>query len=102
MPKKKKENRLDLDFSIESATDRAQYIDKYVSSLPFELNNDEKEMIANYLLWGKDDDGKNPVQKKEIQISTRSKTWDRKELESLDELKESPTFNEAVLHELNT
>ena len=61
MPKKKKQNRLNLDFSIESATDRAQYVSEYVSNLPFELTSEESEMIANYLLWGKDTDGKNPV-----------------------------------------
>jgi len=60
------------------------------------------ETIANYLLWGKDEDGKNPVQKHDIEIETKSKTWDRKNTDSLDELKESPTFNEATVHALNT
>lgn len=50
--------------------------------------------MANYILWGKDEDGLNCTQRKEIQIETRNKTWQRNDTESLDAIMESPTFNE--------
>ena len=63
----------------------------------FRVTEEELETCANYVLWGKDPDGKNPVQKKEIQIKTRSGIWDKKEEESLDALLETPTFNESLI-----
>ena len=62
------------------------------------LTEDELETIANYILWGKDNDGLNATQRGEIQIETRNKTWQRDDTESLDAMMESPTFNEASLH----
>lgn len=50
-------NRLKLDFTLETATERAQFIDTYIVQFP-DLTNSEAETIANYLLWGKDHNGK--------------------------------------------
>lgn len=97
------QNRLHLDFSINGTADRKKFIDQYIlrpEFTKFPLTNDELETIANYILWGKDPDGQNPVQKKEFQIETRNKTWQRDNTESLDALLESPTFNEASLRNL--
>lgn len=90
-------NRLKLDFSIHSITDREKFIEQYIKKDEFQkkpMTTEELEVCANYILWGKDSDGKNAVQKKEIQIDTRNKTWKAKEEESLNELMESSTFNE--------
>ena len=90
-------NRLKLDFSIHSITDREKFIEQYIKKDEFQkkpMTTEELEVCANYILWGKDSDGKNAVQKKEIQIDTRNKTWKTKEEESLNELMESSTFNE--------
>lgn len=90
-------NRLKLDFSIHSITDREKFIEQYIKKDEFQkkpMTPEELEVCANYILWGKDSDGKNAVQKKEIQIDTRNKTWKAKEEESLNELMESSTFNE--------
>lgn len=60
-------------------------------------------MMANYLLWGRDPStGKNVVQEKLVQIDTKNGTWDSasENVESLDALLESPTFNENSLHPL--
>ena len=57
-------------------------------------------MCGNYLLWGKNSEGKNMVQEKNVQISTRSGTWDQPLPESLDGLIEQPAFNEATLSPL--
>ena len=93
-------NRLHLDFSISGTTDRKDFVDQYVQRPEFiraPLTEDELETIANYILWGKDEDGLNVTQRGEIQIETRNKTWQRDDTESLDAMMESPTFNEASL-----
>ena len=93
-------NRLHLDFSIPGTHDRKAFVDEYVQRPEFiraPLTDDELETIANYILWGKDLDGLNAVQKGEFSIETRNKTWQRDDTESLDALLESPTFNEASL-----
>jgi hypothetical protein len=93
-------NRLHLDFSISGTTDRKNFVDEYVQRPEFiskPLTEDELETIANYILFGKDEDGLNVTQRGEIQIETRNKTWQRDDTESLDAMMESPTFNEASL-----
>lgn len=96
-------NRLHLDFSLESNKERKDFLDKYLLQEQFTkipLTNEELETCANYILWGKDSDGKNPVQKKEIQIETKNKTWNKtQDEESLDALLETPTFNESLIKE---
>ena len=94
------QNRLHLDFSISGAQERKDFVDEYVQRPEFirvPLTEDELETIANYILWGKDNDGLNATQRGEIQIETRNKTWQRDDTESLDAMMESPTFNEASL-----
>ena len=91
-------NRLKLDFSINDTEGRRNFVEKYVCEPQFQknpLNESELETIANYILWGKDTDGTSLVQKGDIQIETRNKTWQRDDTESLDAMMESPTFNEA-------
>lgn len=96
-----KNNRLKLDFTLRTAKERKEFIDKYILSPDFQkkpLNNEELEMIGNYLLWGQDEDGKNVAQRKEIFIKTKRGDWDNAKAEdSLEELMESPAFNEATL-----
>ena len=93
-------NRLHLDFSISGTIERKDFVDQYVQRPEFlikPLTEDELETIANYILWGKDPDGQSLVQKGDISIETRNKTWQRDDTESLDAMMESPTFNEASL-----
>lgn len=93
-------NRLDLDFSIDDFQGRNEFLHNYLERPEFKKRpptNDELEMCANYLLWGKDENGKNAVQRKEIQIETKNKTWTASKEESLEALLESPTFHENCL-----
>lgn len=55
--------------------------------------------MANYLLWGKDPiTGLNAKQEGLTDIQTKHGTWDKNaNIESLEGLMESPTFNEAGL-----
>ena len=92
------QNRLQLDFQLQTADERAAFVNKYLEKPQFQKcppTEQELETIANYMLWGKDSDGLNCTQRKEIQIETKNKTWNRQDTESLDALMESPTFNEA-------
>ena len=90
-------NRLNLDFSLKTSKERSEFLTQYLKTFP-SPTEEELETCANYVLWGKEEDGKNLVQKKEIEIKTKNGTWDRgKEEESLDALFESPTFNEQVI-----
>lgn len=92
-------NRLNLDFSLSTNSERALYIQQYLTDPQFTQTPPtpaELEMLANYLLWGKDPKtGKNVVQDKSIQIESRNSTWSTPPVESFDALIESPTFNEA-------
>ena len=92
-------NRLKLNFELESAEDRTQFVNEYLSTLEFTPSESELETISNYVLWGKHrEDGKNSVQRKEFEIDTKSKLWQSSEkTESLDALIESPTFDENTI-----
>ena len=95
-------NRLKLDFSLEFIDERTNFINDYINQPQFKdkpLSKEEAETISNYMLWGKRrDDGKNGVQCKEFEIDTKSKIWSGSEnVESLDALIESPTFDENTI-----
>ena len=49
-------NRLKLDFSLESAQDRVNFIDSYIVQFP-DLTSSEATTVADYLLWGKTESG---------------------------------------------
>jgi hypothetical protein len=95
-------NRLRLDFSLEYIDERIDFINNYIENDIFKkkpITDAEAETISNYVLWGKHrDDGKNGVQRKDFEIDTKSKIWSGNEnVESLDALIESPTFDENTI-----
>lgn len=92
MPK----NRLKLNFELENALDRSSFIQEYLPTLGFSLNEHEVETIANYLLWGKDQKGRNVQQSGEIEL----KKWASTPVESLEALAETPGFQESSLRPL--
>ena len=57
--------------------------------------------MADYLLWGKDEKGKNGKQNG-LDLRTKHGTWDDSPINSLDQLMEQPTFNESSLSPLGT
>ena len=82
-----------LDFNIYSSKDRLEAI----KDLPLDtLNNSELETISNYVLYGKDEDGTSCVDRKEVQIKTKFNSYNRNKVVSLDEMMESPTFDETI------
>lgn len=90
-------NRLKLDFTIDSIEARKEFIDRYIEEI--EPTPAECETIANYILWGKEEDGKSPVQKKQI---NQESAWGGKKTESLEALLEMPNFTESLLHPIST
>lgn len=99
-------NRLKLDFKLQTSTERIAFLHEYLQQPQFVTKpptEEELEMMGNYILWGKDPKtGLNAQQEGSVIIDTKHKTWDRTEnqVESLDELMELPTFNEAALDPL--
>lgn len=95
-------SRLNLNFQLNTISERSDFIKSYLSSIKFTPTPDELEMCANYILWGKDADGLNVTQRKEIEIETRYKTWTKNEIESLEGLLENPAFNENSIIPLDS
>ena len=92
-------NRLKLNFSLQTAEERNQFLKDYLVQFD-NLTGKELETIANYLLWGKTKSGE--ALGAGIDIKTRNGTWDKKEKsESLEALLENPGFNDASLQPLN-
>lgn len=95
-------NRLNLDWTLSTATERSAFLQQYMEEDIFAKRpptEEELETMANYLLWGQDEDGLNPDQRKEIQLPRKNATWASQNIESLDELLESPTFSENSIYE---
>ena len=91
-----------LDFSLDGAKERAEFITRMLSYKKKPLTARQLDLITTYLLYGKDEqDGKSPVQRKELTVTTR---YGRQAhpTSSLDELLEQPGFNEVVSFEPKT
>ena len=92
------DNGLKLDFTLQDKEERLRYVNKLIEEWDKEgraLRKEDLELIGNYLLYGKDSDGSNPILKKEIEIETKYTTYQKKKAVSLDELISQPTFNEG-------
>lgn len=91
-------NRLKLNFELNTYNDRLKFVQDLLESDDFKKKKPTKtelETISNYILWGKEENGKSLADNNNIEIETRHKTWARKDIESLDALLESPTFQEG-------
>ena len=94
-----KTNRLKLDFSLSTDKERQEFLTQYLESDMFKQRPptpDELETMADYLLWGKNEEGLNGKQQG-LDLRSKHGTWDDSPVDSLEELMESPTFNEASL-----
>lgn len=98
-------NRLKLDWALSTSTERNDFVQQYIQQEPFlsrPLTSDELETIANYILWGKNENDKNIDQEGFVELPRKNSTWNAQNVESLDELSESPTFNEASIYSLTS
>ena len=90
------QNRLKLDFSLESAQDRVNFINSYIVQFPT-LTQSEASTIADYLLWGKTEEG--VALGADAGLETR---WSKpNEAESLDAVLENPALSNIQLYSLN-
>jgi hypothetical protein len=97
MANKSNLNRLNLNFKLETQPERVQFVNTYLNSIPFKPTPSELDIIAKYILWGKNPATNLNGSQEGLELETRHKTWDPKRLESLDALIESPAFSEALL-----
>ena len=96
------QNRLNLNFKLDLRSERLDYVKAYLNSIRFEPTSEELDLIAKYILWGKNDlserDGVARLKTDGVELESRRSEWNRSaQLESLDELLETPGFNEAIL-----
>ena len=98
-------NRLKLDWALPTSTERNAFVQQYILQDAFvskPLSSDELETISNYILWGKNENDKNLDQDGYIELPRKNSTWSTQNVDSLDELSESPTFNEALIYSLTS
>ena len=89
---------LKLDFNIQSSTDRADFVSAFFSENPdYKPTQSELDTLSNYILYGKDADGTSVVDRGEVEIETKYKSYSKRKAESLDELMEAPGFNENTV-----
>ena len=90
-------NRLKLDFTLETAQERIQFINSYIVQFP-DLTNKEATTIANYLLWGKNEEGV-PIGA-DLNLETK---WTKEENipDSLESVLESPSAAHIYVKGLN-
>lgn len=97
-------NRLRLDFSLTTREERNNFLQSYLTQQQFidaPPTEDELNTMADYLLWGKDEKGKNGKQQG-LDLKSKHGTWDESPLDSLDQLLEQPTFSEAGISALGS
>ena len=86
-----------LDFSIVRDTERLKAVQDILDQLPTDPSPTELEQMASYILYGKDENGNNSIQRKEtIDKEKRYKSYKTKDdkVQSLDEMMEVPGFDE--------
>lgn len=93
-----------LDYSIERDIDRLEAVKQILDTLPTNPPPSDLEQMANYILYGKDENGKNAVERHETtdnnkRFDTFKKREDRNE--SLDALLESPLTDQTAMRSLD-
>ena len=89
--------KFSLDYNIYSDKDRVTEINKILDKLDRNPCNSDLELMANYILYGKDENDKNAIQRKEtIETSKRYGTWKKKadKVESLDAIMDNPLMDQ--------
>lgn len=90
-----------LDFSIVRDIDRLHAVEEILDTLETDPSSTELEQMASYILYGKDENGKNSIQRNETidKDTKRYKSYKTKDdkVQSLDEIMEAPGFDEQQL-----
>lgn len=89
-----------LDYNIERDSDRLVAVNNILDQLQTDPSQTELEQMANYILYGKDENGQNAVQRKEAtDSSTRYNSFKRAadKVESLDAILDNPLADQQTL-----
>ena len=89
-----------LDFSIQRDSERLRAVQDILDKLDVDPSPTELEQMASYILYGKDENGQNSIQRNEtIDKDKRYKSYKTKDdkVQSLDEIMEAPGFDEQQL-----
>lgn len=89
-----------LDFNIVRDVDRLKAVEEILDTMDTNPSATELEQMASYILYGKDENGNNSIQRKEtIDKDKRYKSYKTKDdkVQSLDEMMEVPGFDEQQL-----
>lgn len=92
-----------LDFSIERDTDRLAAVEEILDTLEKDPSPSELEQMASYILFGKDENGVNGVQRGEITDSNkRYSSFQRAadKVQSLDEILDNPLGDQLALQSI--
>lgn len=87
-------SKINLNYNIPTAHERNESVKDIVND---NLSENELETIANYILYGKDADGTSCVDRGEVNIETKNKTWARKAHDSLEEMLEKSSLTGVPL-----
>ena len=93
-----------LNYNIERDIDRMEAVKEILNTLPTNPSPAELEQMASYVLYGKDENGKNAVQRGDvIDSDKRYKSFQKAadKVQSLDEILENPLNNQQNLQPFN-
>lgn len=100
----RRKSTLSLDWTLETAVDRTVFLENYLANRTIPLSESDLEMCGNYILWGRGSNGLNAEQEGYVQLERRNSTWasnaNARQVSSIEELTENPTFDEAQFHSL--
>lgn len=100
----RRKSTLSLDWTLETAVERTDFLETYLANRTVPLSESDLEMCGNYLLWGRGSNGLNAEQEGYVQLERRNSTWassaNTRQISSIEELIENPTFDEAQFHSL--
>lgn len=100
----RRKSTLSLDWTLETAIERTDFLETYLANRTVPLSESDLEMCGNYLLWGRGSNGLNAEQEGYVQLERRNSTWassaNTRQVSSIEELTENPTFDEAQFHSL--
>lgn len=103
-PQPRRKSTLSLDWTLETAVERTDFLEDYLADRTVPLSESDLEMCGNYLLWGRGSNGLNAEQEGYVQLERRNSTWassaNTRQVSSIEELTENPTFDEAQFHSL--
>ena len=93
-----------LDYGIERDVDRLKAVEEILSTLEKRPSSKELEQMADYLMYGRDENGKNAIQRGETTDSDKrynSFTRLADKFESLDKILDNPLADHSSLRSLN-